>query len=173
MSGMSLDSPAADLYTHFSLDSRDTCRELSILLEAKQAQLGSLGFLGESDELAQVRTAQQILSSPEKRATYDQGIDQGMQPTWSTLSFLAQHGEWPAANPQPQNTTYGSYAPPTRRQELLLPLLMEIPCSKTTSLISRFLRQAAPRRPHSVPLAERGFSWPWWISSWPPRRPHC
>ncbi|APT86229.1 RDD family protein [Corynebacterium flavescens] len=108
---MSLDSPAADLYTHFSLDSRDTCRELSILLEAKQAQLGSLGFLGESDELAQVRTAQQILSSPEKRATYDQGIDQGMQPTWSTLSFLAQHGEWPAANPQPQNTTYGSYAP--------------------------------------------------------------
>lgn len=108
---MSLDSPATDLYTHFSLDSRDTCRELSILLEAKQAQLSSLGFMGESDELTQVRIAQQILSSPEKRATYDQGIDRGLQPTWAVLKTLAQDGEWPKpAAPQAESPNYRPYA---------------------------------------------------------------
>ena len=106
---MTPESFAPNLYEHFSLDHRSTSRELGILLAAKDARLEQMGFELGDDRRQEAQIAHTILSNPENRATYDQGLEDSFQPTWAQLSELAAYGEWPAQMQRPQQP-YG-FAP--------------------------------------------------------------
>lgn len=111
---MTPESFAPNLYEHFSLDHRSTSRELGILLAAKDARLEQMGFELGDDRRQEAQIAHTILSNPENRATYDQGLEDSFQPTWAQLSELAAYGEWPAQMQRPQQP-YG-FAPTAQAQ---------------------------------------------------------
>ncbi|MFR9854852.1 RDD family protein [Corynebacterium striatum] len=117
---MTPDSFAPDLYEHFDLDRHSTSRELGILLAAKDARLEQMGFEIGDDRRQEAQIAHTILSLPEIRATYDQGLEDQLRPTWPQLSELAAYGEWPFnvqhSFQQPNQQQYG-FAPTAQAQQ--------------------------------------------------------
>lgn len=87
-------TPAPNLYTHFTLDPRATSRELSVQLAAADAHLEGTGFVPEDPERQELAVAARILTEPSSRATYDQGLERGNQPTWAQLEQFAETGRW-------------------------------------------------------------------------------
>ncbi|MDO5031177.1 RDD family protein [Corynebacterium sp.] len=114
---MTSNALAPNLYSHFSLDPHATSRELGILLAAKDARLEGMGVSLGDEQRQQLQIAHSILSSPETRATYDEGLDEGLRPTWSQLSEVAAYGEWPygmQASASAQQSPFAApAAPPT------------------------------------------------------------
>lgn len=94
-------TPAPNLYGYFLVDSRSTSRELSVKLAAADIQLANTGYLPEDQRRQELDIASKILCEPSMRASYDQEIERGFQPTWAQLEQVAETGRWPQQAPQP------------------------------------------------------------------------
>lgn len=88
------ETPAPNLYTHFTLDPRATSNELGVQLAAADANLEDIGYIPEDVERQEIAVAARILCEPSSRATYDQGLESGRQPTWHQLEEFAETGRW-------------------------------------------------------------------------------
>ena len=88
------ETPAPNLYTHFTLDPRATSNDLGVQLAAADANLEDIGYIPEDVERQEIAVAARILCEPSSRATYDQGLESGRQPTWRQLEEFAETGRW-------------------------------------------------------------------------------
>lgn len=88
------ETPAPNLYTHFTLDPRATSNDLGMQLAAADANLEDIGYIPEDVERQEIAVAARILCEPSSRATYDQGLESGRQPTWRQLEEFAETGRW-------------------------------------------------------------------------------
>ncbi|OFR63665.1 RDD family protein [Corynebacterium sp. HMSC078H07] len=88
------ETPAPNLYTHFTLDPQATSNDLGVQLAAADANLEDIGYIPEDVERQEIAVAARILCEPSSRATYDQGLESGRQPTWRQLEEFAETGRW-------------------------------------------------------------------------------
>ena len=88
------ETPAPNLYTHFTLDPRATSNDLGMQLAAADANLEDIGYIPEDVERQEIAVAARILCEPSSRATYDQEVESGRQPTWHQLEEFAETGRW-------------------------------------------------------------------------------
>ena len=88
------ETPAPNLYTYFTLDPRATSNDLGVQLAAADANLEDIGYIPEDVERQEIAVAARILCEPSSRATYDQGLESGRQPTWRQLEEFAETGRW-------------------------------------------------------------------------------
>ena len=88
------ETPAPNLYTYFTLEPQATSNELGEQLAAADTNLEDIGYIPEDVERQEIAVAARILCEPSSRATYDQGLDSGRQPTWRQLEEFAETGRW-------------------------------------------------------------------------------
>lgn len=88
------ETPAPNLYTHFTLDPRATSNDLGMQLATADANLEDIGYIPEDVERQEIAVAARILCEPSSRATYDQEVESGRQPTWRQLEEFAETGRW-------------------------------------------------------------------------------
>ena len=105
------ETPAPNLYTHFTLDPRATSNDLGVQLAAADANLEDIGYIPEDVERQEIAVAARILCEPSSRATYDQGLDSGRQPTWRQLEEFAETGRWRTEAPSTQASNAESFSP--------------------------------------------------------------
>ena len=63
------ETPAPNLYTHFTLDPRATSNDLGVQLAAADANLEDIGYIPEDVERQEIAVAARILCEPSSRAT--------------------------------------------------------------------------------------------------------
>ena len=105
------ETPAPNLYTHFTLDPRATSNDLGVQLAAADANLEDIGYIPEDVERQEIAVAARILCEPSSRATYDQGLESGRQPTWRQLEEFAEAGRWRTEAPSTQASNAESFSP--------------------------------------------------------------
>ncbi|QRP97260.1 RDD family protein [Corynebacterium sp. FDAARGOS 1242] len=88
------ETPAPNLYTHFTLEPQATSNELGEQLAAADTNLEDIGYIPEDVERQEIAVAARILCEPSSRAIYDQGLGSGRQPTWRQLEEFAETGRW-------------------------------------------------------------------------------